>query len=163
MTDIFQFGNIYSPRLKLNEMLDRGARKDSLAECQEFISVNRSGASPPLSAIFSLYCSLKHGNTVKEWIKEFESSSLLSNIDVRRFIIYGILKGYIYRVHRYPICSLTLASDQPVDCPKRLLSTLRLWFDGVHCFDEICTRFDLAPRDLEQIIKAMPDCEILLM
>jgi hypothetical protein len=163
MTDIFQFGNIYSPRLKLNEMLDRGVRNDSLAECQEFISVNQSGIVPPLSSIFSLYCSLKHGITIKEWIKEFESSSLLVNVDVRRFIIYGILKGYIYRIHRYPICSLPLSLNQPADSPKRLLSTLRLYFDGLHCFDEICTRFDLAPRDLEQVIKSMPDCEVVSM
>jgi hypothetical protein len=162
MTDIFQFGNIYSPRLKLNEMLDRGVRNESLDECQEFISVNQGGVLPHLSAIFSLYCSLKHGITIKEWIKEFDSSSLLINIDVRRFIIYGVLKGYIYRVHRYPICNLLL-TKQSVDSPKRLLSTLRLFFDGVHCFDEICTRFDLAPRDLEQVIKSMPDCEIVSM
>jgi len=36
---------------------------------------------PSFAKIFSLYCSLKHGLTIKEWIKE--NNVISYNIDVR--------------------------------------------------------------------------------
>lgn len=50
-------------------------------------------------AIVELYASLKQGQSVKQWYAQH--SNRLSYIDIRRFITFGIIKGFLYRIHKY--------------------------------------------------------------
>lgn len=50
--------------------------------------------------IIELYSSLKQGQTVKQWYARHAQE--LANIDIRRFITFGVIKGFLYRVHKYP-------------------------------------------------------------
>lgn len=49
--------------------------------------------------IVELYASLKQGQSVKQWY--IQHARELANIDIRRFITFGIIKGFLYRVHKY--------------------------------------------------------------
>lgn len=49
--------------------------------------------------IVELYASLRQGQSVKQWY--MKHSEQLANIDIRRFITFGIIKGFLYRVHKY--------------------------------------------------------------
>lgn len=49
--------------------------------------------------IVELYASLKQGQSVKQWYSTH--SRELANIDIRRFITFGVIKGFVYRVHKY--------------------------------------------------------------
>lgn len=51
--------------------------------------------------LFKLYRLLNQGMTVKQWY--LDNRKLLENIDVRRFINFGIVRRIIYRVHSYPL------------------------------------------------------------
>lgn len=55
---------------------------------------------PSKSALFHLYCSLNQGQSVKEWYEQHQAK--LQNIDLRRFINFGVIRGLIYRVYTYP-------------------------------------------------------------
>lgn len=69
---------------------------------------------PSKSALFHLYCSLNQGQSVKEWYMQHQSE--LQNIDVRRFIIFGVLRGLIYHIHTYPVLhSITRAYENSSD------------------------------------------------
>ncbi|GME77505.1 unnamed protein product [Ambrosiozyma monospora] len=57
---------------------------------------------PSKAALFNLYVKLSQNLTVKQWISD--NLKELKHIDVRRFIIFGLLRGLIYRVRSYPIC-----------------------------------------------------------
>lgn len=50
--------------------------------------------------LVELYASLKHGLPIKQWAVDHMPE--LANIDVRRFITFGVIKGFLYRVHKYP-------------------------------------------------------------
>ena len=56
---------------------------------------------PSKSTLFYLYCSLTQGQSVKDWY--IQHTEQLRNIDVRRFINFGVTRGLIYRVHTYPV------------------------------------------------------------
>ena len=56
---------------------------------------------PTRSQVMDLYLSLRQGLSLREWC--LSHSSQLANIDVRRFITFGIIKGFLYRVHRYAV------------------------------------------------------------
>ena len=51
--------------------------------------------------LVQLYASLKQGQTLKNWC--LEHNVLLAGIDVRRFITFGVIKGFLYRVHKYAL------------------------------------------------------------
>jgi hypothetical protein len=70
------------------------------AECATYVI--RKGY-PKLSwpILFRLYTKLRTGITVHQWI---ETNSVLAlGIDPRRFVSFGIIKGFLRRVHRYPV------------------------------------------------------------
>ena len=58
-----------------------------------------------------LYTSLQQGLPVKIWIGE-QDPRLLEYLDIRRFITFGVIKGFLYRVHRYAIASSSIASKK---------------------------------------------------
>lgn len=66
--------------------------------------------------IVELYASLKQGQSVKQWYST--NSRKLANIDIRRFITFGVIKGFLYRVHKY-----ACATGQPAP-PARSSSIL---------------------------------------
>lgn len=49
--------------------------------------------------LITLYTSLRQGLTLKSWV--LDNLDLLSGIDIRRFITFGVIKGFLYRVHKY--------------------------------------------------------------
>ncbi|KAL9620421.1 MAG: hypothetical protein Q9160_005006 [Pyrenula sp. 1 TL-2023] len=55
----------------------------------------------PLSGVslIELYASLRQGQSVREWYSAHTDE--LAHIDVRRFITFGVIKGFLYRVHKY--------------------------------------------------------------
>ncbi|KAJ5183385.1 Nitrogen permease regulator [Penicillium capsulatum] len=61
--------------------------------------------------IVELYASLKQGQSVKQWYSQH--SRELANIDIRRFITFGVIKGFLYRVHKY-----ACATGQPALAPR---------------------------------------------
>jgi hypothetical protein len=58
-----------------------------------------------------LYTSLRQGLTLKNWV--LENLELLTGIDIRRLITFGIIKGFLYRVHKYAIATSTALPPAP--------------------------------------------------
>nr|BCA90178.1 nitrogen permease regulator [Ogataea thermomethanolica (nom. inval.)] len=56
---------------------------------------------PSKATLFYLYRSMNQNYTLKQWY--IENNKLLTHIDIRRFITFGVLRGLIYRVRSYPI------------------------------------------------------------
>ncbi|KAF7512608.1 hypothetical protein GJ744_000869 [Endocarpon pusillum] len=53
--------------------------------------------------IVELFAALKQGQSVREWYAA--NSDMLASIDLRRFITFGVIKGFVYRVHKYAYAS----------------------------------------------------------
>ncbi|KAG9790885.1 Nitrogen permease regulator 2-like protein [Exophiala dermatitidis] len=62
-----------------------------------------TGKGDPIDGvgIVQLFASLRQGLTVREWYAQ--NANMLANIDMRRFVTFGVIKGFLYRVHRYAI------------------------------------------------------------
>lgn len=61
--------------------------------------------------LITLYASLRQGLTLKNWV--LDNLDLLSGIDIRRFITFGIIKGFLYRVHKYAYATSTSLPPAP--------------------------------------------------
>ncbi|TYZ61759.1 hypothetical protein PybrP1_001085 [[Pythium] brassicae (nom. inval.)] len=99
MVDIFLHSNIYTvtPRIAL---IATDAKLQ--AECAVYIT--KSGrAPPPFAKVFALYCSMQPSLRMSDFCVVYAES--LASVDVRRFTTFGLLHGFLRRVHRYPIHS----------------------------------------------------------
>ena len=126
-----------------------------------------------------LYLSLRQGCSVKSWC--MEHADVVGSIDVRRFITFGVIKGFLYRVHKY---ALATASIHHKSGSKRLTKAnfnrskqlkekvgggevevenvdLGKYLDGTHCFDEICTDLMVSEKELTARLKAWGDVQII--
>jgi len=112
---------------------------------------------PSFASLFELYCSLRQGKTLREWITE--NKNALAGLDVRRFISFGVIKGFLYRIHRYPILTETTNGDKkglekkrpPVKyslCIGSADNIRRL--DGGKHMDTLCTMLECSVRDMEE-------------
>ncbi|KAJ6045026.1 uncharacterized protein N7446_003228 [Penicillium canescens] len=70
--------------------------------------------------LVELYASLKQGQSVKQWYAQH--SRALANIDIRRFITFGVIKGFLYRVHKYA-CATSHAAPAPRAAGSPLMPT----------------------------------------
>ncbi|KFH74041.1 hypothetical protein MVEG_01254 [Podila verticillata NRRL 6337] len=97
MVDLFQFKNIYAVKMEMMRLTEDVTLQN---ECVSYVTLPDMHA-PSFAKIFSLYCSLQYGVVLQDWIETNQIAEY--NIDVRRFISFGVIKGFLYRVHKYPI------------------------------------------------------------
>ncbi|KAK6539293.1 Nitrogen permease regulator 2 [Orbilia ellipsospora] len=97
IVDVFRFANIYAVNSELCAFVNDSTGLHE--ECQAYIS--STGRILDFPSILELYTSLRQGLSVAEW--SLENAERLRDVDVRRFIQFGIIKGFLYRVHKYPV------------------------------------------------------------
>ncbi|WWC86053.1 uncharacterized protein L201_000924 [Kwoniella dendrophila CBS 6074] len=96
MIDVFQYSNMYTLKPAISRL---GADETVITECPPYIT--RPGfPHPEWPVLLRLYSKLTPGVTIHEWIEAHEVLSL--GIDPRRFVSFGIIKGFLRRVHRWP-------------------------------------------------------------
>ena len=57
--------------------------------------------SVPFTDLMYLYARLKPGKTIHAWMEE--NPVLERGIDAQRFVSFGVIKGFLRRVHRWPV------------------------------------------------------------
>jgi hypothetical protein len=162
MLDLFLFGNIYAPAPEMNDfIIDKDGMQD---ECSNYVYIN--GPRLPKFYLCRLFTSLCTSRTVKEWLKMHldQGFPVLNYVDVRRFIQFGVIKGLIYRVHKYAVSSQYLASlvtGQSVRIEGGDL--LQSYTDGCHCFDQITTEKNIGDAKIMDQLRKFPkgDVEII--
>ncbi|PKI83978.1 Npr2p [Malassezia vespertilionis] len=96
LIDIFQFSNMYAVRPQIaNFMEDEQIGR----ECAIYVTLPNH-ETLPVAIVWRLYAALQIGRTVQEWAEEMPEWTQC--IDIRRFITFGVLKGFLRRLHRYP-------------------------------------------------------------
>lgn len=120
LLDIFQFGAIYAPTAEMGTFVEdseaqeeavryvcmgtyRRLREAENTAGNEEWAWRAQEVGIDRAKLVSLYTTLKQGYTLRHWCSEH--CMLLSGIDVRRFITFGVIKGFLYRVHKYVIAS----------------------------------------------------------
>lgn len=199
LLDIFQYSAIYAPTAEITSFVedahaqDEGLRYVTVGRYRRLTEQELDGSTQETWAwkpnetaldnarLVQLYASLKQGQTLKSWC--LEHNVLLAGIDVRRFITFGVIKGFLYRVHKYalldgaaqPADGMGLggrgASEEPAFDPERVEQwrdsrrnsaggssggpelPMTRYLNGMHCFDEICTDLRLSDKKVTERLK----------
>ncbi|KAN0066076.1 Nitrogen permease regulator 2 [Thecaphora frezii] len=97
MIDIFQYFNMYTVRPAIARMADDVAMG---RECAAYVT--RPGYPlPSYPELLRLYSLLRPGKNLHEWIEDNDVDA--KGVDVRRFVSFGVIQGFLRRVHRYPV------------------------------------------------------------
>ena len=185
LLDIFSFGAIYAPTPEVAAFVES---KEMQVECGGYVAlgeVDGFGAEREEedkralngTQLAELYLSLRQGLSVKSWC--MEHADVVVKIDVRRFITFGVIKGFLYRVHKYALATSIhkLSSKRLAKAnfsrPKQRKEQeekmggetenvdLGKYLDGTHCFDEICTDLMISEKELTARLKAWGDVQII--
>ncbi|KAI9820133.1 MAG: Nitrogen permease regulator 2 [Thelocarpon impressellum] len=165
MLDVFQFGAVYAPTPEIDMLLEDAAMQD---ECAAYIA--SSGPPLPPADIVALYMSLHVRLPLRVWAVEYAAA--VASIDLRRFITFGCIKGFLYRVQKYAFAppglalgrrhhrqhSHGLSASRPGDIPALPLAR---FLDGTHCFDEICAEMQCSEKELLRKLKTMGDVQVI--
>jgi len=162
MLDLFLFGNIYAPTPDLNDfIIDKDGMQE---ECSNYVYIN--GPRLPTFYLSRLFTSLCTSRTVKEWLKLHldQGFPVLSYVDVRRFIQFGVIKGLIYRVHKYAVSNqylggLVRGEEVTIEGGE----VLQGYTDGCCCFDQITVEKNLADAKIMDQLRRFPkgDVEVI--
>lgn len=95
--DIFQYSNMYTLRKSIQWLADEQHVRD---ECGLYVT-KPGRRIPDFPKLLHLYSRLKPGKSVYEWAEDHDVISL--GVDMRRFVSFGVIKGFLRRIHRYPI------------------------------------------------------------
>ncbi|TAQ86613.1 hypothetical protein B7494_g5082 [Chlorociboria aeruginascens] len=108
LIDLFLFSNIYAPTMLIRSFINN--EDDMQEECANYVFIH--GHRLPNYYLCRLFTSLCTSRSVKEWLKLHSDQGfpVLEFIDVRRFIQFGVIKGILYRIHKFAVGSRYLAS-----------------------------------------------------
>nr|POE79822.1 nitrogen permease regulator 2 like [Quercus suber] len=115
LLDIFHFQAIYAQTSDFawfvgdEEMQDECCRYVAVSPKKNFIVVPPTqeadtallDETPSKKQLVSLYGSLTPGQNIQDYVLTHQTQ--LSNIDIRRFITFGIIKGFLRRIHKYAL------------------------------------------------------------
>ncbi|KAK3821710.1 MAG: nitrogen permease regulator 2 [Benniella sp.] len=148
MVDLFQFKNIYAVKLEMMRLTEDLALQN---ECVSYVTLPGKSLEQGIAStwLFSLYCSLQYGNVIQDWIEQNQVADY--NIDVRRFISFGVIKGFLHRVHKYPILDYFDPAMLISLSPFSFSHHYRM-LNGQHHYDELCTMFGCSVREMDQIL-----------
>ncbi|KAM0807702.1 putative Nitrogen permease regulator 2 [Seiridium cardinale] len=125
------------------------------------------------------------GRSVMEWIKLHQDAGfpVLSLIDVRRLVQFGVIKGLLYRVHKYVVSKQyltqlatgqllpmqfhlqngakrsTLVGNEDLEGSAERMrgwDLLQKYTDGCHSFDQIITEQNLTAQEIVERLKEIP-------
>lgn len=105
--DTFQFTNMYTVRPSIAVMAEDEV---IMVECASYVT-KPGHVLPTWPKLLHLYSSLRPALTVNDWMEENDVEDV--GIDVRRFVSFGVIKGFLRRIHRYPLLLQDGASPLP--------------------------------------------------
>uniref|UniRef100_A0A023G1E1 Putative nitrogen permease regulator 2-like protein-like isoform 1 n=1 Tax=Amblyomma triste TaxID=251400 RepID=A0A023G1E1_AMBTT len=100
-------------------------------ECISYVA-RQGRPRPTFRSIFEMYCSFHHSNSVRDVCARTNPHSL--GIDERKLVQYGVMKGLLRRLHKYPI-DLKRSGDNATKSKP-----VAKYFDGAHSYDDICAK-----------------------
>ncbi|KAH7640423.1 nitrogen permease regulator-like 2 [Dermatophagoides farinae] len=177
LVPIFLYSNVYVTTPKIRLLLENPMLRD---ECLREIRKDGSIVEPSLKKILQLYSNMCPGMTVKDLCQRFVPHS--NGIDEQKLVKFGIMKGIIRRIQKYPIqlnepieeesdpyarvnsptLTQSLMMNRSTSSPQSNTSTVHYskdiytYFDGKHSYDQLCCEFNRTYQEIENKVEKNP-------
>ncbi|KAJ1732368.1 Nitrogen permease regulator 2 [Coemansia biformis] len=164
LVDVFQFSNVYEAQHSIRDLFRDGKLQ---RECQDYVVGDAQDSTVRVGELLGLYASIGQRKTVAEWI--VDNNVDVERLDVRRFVVFGIINNFLRRVHCYPVLCETRSDGKGRDntpdssaeggLDPRTLEML----DGTHTMDEISIVADRDSAALRKMLDQHGGVEYIYM
>lgn len=159
LLDFFWFSNIYACLPEIETLIEDTAMQE---ECIQYVTASDNKISG--FQLCRYFTTLVQGRGLKEWIQMHGGIEFLTKIDVRRFIQFGVIKGLIYRVHRYAVSAQYLAGLVTGESSaKEGGDPLQKYTDGCHPFDQIIAENNITDSEVLKKLGKLPKSDIQIL
>ncbi|KAM7289188.1 GATOR complex protein NPRL2 isoform X1 [Ixodes scapularis] len=117
-------------------------------ECIAYVA-RQGRPRPSFRSVFEMYCSFHLSNSVRDICSRTNPHGL--GIDERKLVQFGVMKGLLRRIHKYPI-DLKMSSNAPSKS-----KVVGKYCDGTHSYDDICAKTGLSYKELDDILDKDPN------
>lgn len=146
MIHIFQYSNVYATTPKLRRLAEDRRLQE---ECIKHVA--RYPRQPPtVRDVFRMFCSMTRGTTVRDICIRLSPHTL--RINERKLVQFGLLEGFIHRIHKFPVGNVEKPDPQ---------STAPQSFSGLLSMDEYCCQYSLPSQKLEELIDREPNIVVI--
>lgn len=154
---IFQYSNSYLPTQRLVELYDD---EELCHDCIMYVARVQGNVEnlPSFRSIFRMFCSMNYGITVRDLCLQYNPSNL--NIDEKKLIRFGLMKGLIRRIHRYPVLIDAVKGNCDSNMSPPISGLNTTLFDGDHNYDQICCKAakqNLSVKELNDDVERRDD------
>lgn len=143
-------------------------------ECANYVCIMSSGQRVSNYQLVKLMTTFCVGRTIGEWLRLHMDAGfdVLRYVDVRRLVQFGVIKGLLYRVHKYVVSKQYLASlvtgqSRPLGSggggkegqqkkQQQQGDPLQRYMDGMHNFDQIITEQNLTDGEIMEKLRSFP-------
>ncbi|EJD40311.1 NPR2-domain-containing protein [Auricularia subglabra TFB-10046 SS5] len=117
LIDIFQYSNVYALRRPLTWL---ATSKWVILECGAYVAPpNQAPLDWP--TLLEMYTHFAGGTSVKDWIER--AGAIAERVDARRFVSFGVIKGFLRRIHRYPYLISNISSANSDNSTQEVATT----------------------------------------
>ena len=129
---------------------------DLQEECIEYVRITDKSPSPSWVNIFNLYETFQSGIKLKR-ILLFEKP-FQRNINELRLVEFGLLKGILKRLHKYPIASNQDIGKYPRELQEYFDNNV---LDGQYSYDDICVKLKCRLDKVEEDLDFCPNITVI--
>lgn len=159
MLDFFWFSNIYACLPDIDNLIEDPTMQE---ECINYVTASERKISG--YELCRYFTTLIQGRGLKEWIQMHGGVKFLTMVDVRRLIQFGVIKGLIYRIHRYAVSAQYLAGLVTGESSiKDGGDPLQKYTDGCHPFDQIIVEHNMPDAKVLKKISKLPNGDVHIL
>jgi hypothetical protein len=189
--DIFQFSNVYKVTNQVQELVSSIELQERCVRCvcpdlarsmkpehsDNTLGSGRHVTKRMFQNIFRTYCAFRGGINVEDVLKsqlilnddDDEDGEVEDNddrLDPNRFVVFGVVCGFLRRVHEYPLMS-SKAREIAIKSAKNIFkdeSQARVvsMFDGTNSMDAICVNCFVSRSTVLRYISSLgSDCIVV--
>jgi len=137
LVPIIQYSSMF---VKTSNLVQYYQNRDIQQESFRFVQLDKESVSPPsFYDMFNFYNLFNNGITVQDINEIYEP--LEKNIDIRKAILFGLIKGYLSKINKYPVS---------LQEPQSKIESSKKWLTGYHNYDKICSALGMSIKTIEE-------------
>lgn len=136
LVPVIQYSSMFVKTYNLTKFYsDHQVQMDSIF----FVQLDKDIEPPTFYDIFSFYNLFNNGITVHDINEIYPTHE--KNIDIKKAILFGLIKGYLKKINKYPIS---------LQEPQTKIDNSKKWLTGMHNYDKICSSLGMSIKTIDE-------------
>jgi hypothetical protein len=148
LVPIIQYSSMFA---KTSNLIQYYSNPEIQSDSISFVRLDKEKEAPTFYDIFTFYNYFDNGVTFQDINEMYNPHE--KNIDIRKLILFGLIKGYLKKINKYPVC----LQDQ-----QSQAGYSKKWLTGFYNYDKICSSLGYSTQTIEEQLDQDPTVVIIV-